>query len=126
MWIDVTWGAGGSTADKTLEICIEALKHRGLNVMMHLTCTNMPKEELKKALETCKENGIRNILALRGDPPGHLEKGDQSEGFKQCEGGFAYATDLVKYIRATAQLPRFRMAFIFASHAQPCCIYLSS
>jgi len=100
MWIDVTWGAGGSTADKTLEICIEALKHRGLNVMMHLTCTNMPKEELKKALETCKENGIRNILALRGDPPGHLEKGDQSEGFKQCEGGFAYATDLVKYIRA--------------------------
>merc|ERR1719506_3614389 len=99
MWIDVTWGAGGSTADKTLEICINALKYHGLNVMMHLTCTNMPKEELKKALETCKENGIRNILALRGDPPGHLEQGDKSEGFKQCEGGFAYATDLVKYIR---------------------------
>merc|ERR1719321_1999688 len=97
MWIDVTWGAGGSTADKTLEICIEALKYRGLNVMMHLTCTNMPKEKLKEALDTCKENGICNILALRGDPPGYLEKG--GEGFKQCEGGFAYATDLVKYIR---------------------------
>merc|ERR1740117_798676 len=40
-----------------------------------------------------------NILALRGDPPGHLEKGEESQGFKQCEGGFAYATDLVKYIR---------------------------
>merc|ERR1719453_2563693 len=100
MWIDVTWGAGGSTADKTLEICINALKYHGLNVMMHLTCTNMPKESLKDALNTCKENGIRNILALRGDPPGHLEKGAESEGFKQCEGGFAYATDLVKYIRA--------------------------
>merc|ERR1712193_281069 len=97
MWIDVTWGAGGSTADKTLEICINALKYHGLNVMMHLTCTNMPKEELKEALDTCKENGICNILALRGDPPGYLEKG--GEGFKQCEGGFAYATDLVKYIR---------------------------
>merc|ERR1719311_610219 len=97
MWIDVTWGAGGSTADKTLEICINALKYHGLNVMMHLTCTNMPKEELKKALDTCKENGICNILVLRGDPPGYLEKG--GEGFKQCEGGFAYATDLVKYIR---------------------------
>merc|ERR1719231_240669 len=36
MWIDVTWGAGGSTADKTLEICINALKYHGLNVMMHL------------------------------------------------------------------------------------------
>jgi methylenetetrahydrofolate reductase (NADPH) len=68
--------------------------------MMHLTCTNMPKDELKKALDTCKENGICNILALRGDPPGHLEQGDKSEGFKQCEGGFAYATDLVKYIRS--------------------------
>merc|ERR1719359_2559775 len=100
MWVDVTWGAGGSTADKTLEICINALKVHGLNVMMHLTCTNMPKESLKDALNTCKENGIRNILALRGDPPGHLEKGAESEGFKQCEGGFAYATDLVKYIRA--------------------------
>merc|ERR1719482_167729 len=97
MWVDVTWGAGGSTADKTLEICISALKYYGLNVMMHLTCTNMPKEKLKEALDTCKENGICNILALRGDPPGYLEKG--GEGFKQCEGGFAYATDLVKYIR---------------------------
>merc|ERR1719160_2277495 len=99
MWIDVTWGAGGSTADKTLEICINALKYSGLNVMMHLTCTNMPKDKLKEALDTCKENGICNILALRGDPPGHLEQGAKSEGFKQCEGGFAYATDLVKYIR---------------------------
>jgi methylenetetrahydrofolate reductase (NADPH) len=98
MWIDVTWGAGGSTSEKTLELCINALKVHGLNVMMHLTCTNMPKESLKAALDTCKENGICNILALRGDPPGYLEKG--GEGFKQCEGGFAYATDLVKYIRA--------------------------
>merc|ERR1719261_842741 len=97
MWIDVTWGAGGSTSEKTLELCINALKVHGLNVMMHLTCTNMPKEKLKEALDTCKENGICNILALRGDPPGYLEKG--GEGFKQCEGGFAYATDLVKYIR---------------------------
>merc|ERR1719158_731970 len=96
MWIDVTWGAGGSTADKTLEICIHALKYSGLNVMMHLTCTNMPKESLKEALQICKDNGIRNILALRGDPPAGINKGE----WKQVEGGFAYATDLVKYIRA--------------------------
>merc|ERR1719473_1635970 len=55
MWIDVTWGAGGSTSEKTLELCINALKVHGLNVMMHLTCTNMPKESLKAALDTCKE-----------------------------------------------------------------------
>merc|ERR1719421_1395394 len=70
MWVDVTWGAGGSTADKTLEICITALKYYGLNVMMHLTCTNMEVSKIKEALEVCKANGIRNILALRGDPPG--------------------------------------------------------
>merc|ERR1719159_382045 len=95
MWIDVTWGAGGSTADKTLEICINAQKYHGLNVMMHLTCTNMPKESLHAALSTCKEHGIRNILALRGDPPAGVNQGE----WKQVEGGFAYAVDLVKFIR---------------------------
>merc|ERR1719446_314863 len=95
MWVDVTWGAGGSTADKTLEICINALKYHGLDVMMHLTCTNMEKEALHRALTTCKENGICNILALRGDPPAGVNAGE----WKAVEGGFAYATDLVKYIR---------------------------
>merc|ERR1719446_484367 len=95
MWIDVTWGAGGSTADKTLEICINALKYHGLDVMMHLTCTNMEKEALHRALTTCKENGICNILALRGDPPAGVNAGE----WKAVEGGFAYANDLVKYIR---------------------------
>merc|ERR1719478_1231190 len=95
MWIDVTWGAGGSTADKTLEICINALKYHGLDVMMHLTCTNMEKEALHRALTTCKENGICNILALRGDPPAGVNAGE----WKAVEGGFAYAVDLVKYIR---------------------------
>merc|ERR1719399_132309 len=95
MWIDVTWGAGGSTADKTMEICINAQKYHGLNVMMHLTCTNMPVESLKAALDECKANGICNILALRGDPPAGVNTGE----WKQVEGGFCYATDLVKYIR---------------------------
>merc|ERR1719387_1938141 len=95
MWVDVTWGAGGSTADKTLEICINALKYYGLNVMMHLTCTNMEVSKIKEALEICKTNGIRNILALRGDPPAG---GDQGK-WEKIEGGFGYAVDLVKYIK---------------------------
>jgi hypothetical protein len=61
--------------------------------MMHLTCTNMPQERLTSALDKCKEHGIDNILALRGDPP----KGE--EKFTQVEGGFACALDLVKFIR---------------------------
>lgn len=61
--------------------------------MMHLTCTNMPVENLEAALQQCKEAGITNILALRGDPP-HGE-----DHFTQVKGGFACALDLVKYIR---------------------------
>ena len=91
MWVDVTWGAGGSTADKTVTICEEAAK-KGLDVMMHLTCTNMERHVIDKTLAYCKEIGIRNILALRGDPPVGQE-------WQQIEGGFAYAQDLVRYIR---------------------------
>merc|ERR1719199_1041996 len=94
MWVDVTWGAGGSTADKTMEICVNALQYHGLDVMMHLTCTNMPKEKLQEALLKCKEQGIRNILALRGDPPAGINQGE----WKQVEGGFAHATDLIAHI----------------------------
>lgn len=65
----------------------------GMETMMHLTCTNMPVEKLEVALQQCKDAGIRNILALRGDPPHGQEK------FTQVEGGFSCALDLVKYIR---------------------------
>jgi len=91
-WIDVTWGAGGSTSRLTHEICHNAQNYIGLNTMMHMTCTNMPKEELRDALVKAKQSGIRNILALRGDPP-------RGEDWKQIEGGFAHAVDLVRYIR---------------------------
>jgi len=64
-----------------------------METMMHLTCTNMPVEKLEAALQQCKAAGIRNILALRGDPP------HGQEHFTQVEGGFACALDLVKYIR---------------------------
>jgi methylenetetrahydrofolate reductase (NADPH) len=93
-FIDFTWGAGGTTSDKTPELCLQSMKRFGLVVNMHLTCTNMPKEKVDLALALCKSNGIRNIVALRGDPPvGQTE-------WKACDSGFACALDLVKYIRA--------------------------
>lgn len=65
-WIDVTWGAGGSTSELTQEICHTAQNFLGLETMMHMTCTNMPKESIKAALQKARDSGIRNILALRG------------------------------------------------------------
>ncbi|ORZ36024.1 methylenetetrahydrofolate reductase-domain-containing protein [Catenaria anguillulae PL171] len=94
-FIDVTWAAGGSTADTTLDVCEYAQKVAGLEVCMHLTCTNMPKQMIDDALAKAREIGIQNILALRGDPPRGQER------WTACEGGLSYAVDLVKYIRQT-------------------------
>ncbi|KAG4131341.1 hypothetical protein ERO13_D09G199900v2 [Gossypium hirsutum] len=91
---DITWGAGGSTADLTLDIANKMQNMICVETMMHLTCTNMPVEKIDHALETIKSNGIQNVLALRGDPPHGQDK------FVQVEGGFSCALDLVKHIRA--------------------------
>ncbi|ORE11430.1 methylenetetrahydrofolate reduct [Rhizopus microsporus var. microsporus] len=92
-FIDITWGAGGSSADLTTEIVATTQSVYGLETMMHLTCTNMPIEKIDKALEAAKQCGCQNILALRGDPP----KGQLN--WESCENGFNYAIDLVRYIR---------------------------
>jgi methylenetetrahydrofolate reductase (NADPH) len=91
---DITWGAGGTTADLTLEIANKMQNIICVETMMHLTCTNMPVDKIDHALETIKSNGIQNVLALRGDPPHGQEK------FVQAEGGFACARDLVQHIRS--------------------------
>src|SRR5690606_27453622 len=69
MFVDITWGAGGSTQELTLEIAANAQKFLGVTVLMHLSCTGLTVDQLKQALEKAKEAGIKNILALRGDPP---------------------------------------------------------
>ncbi|KAH6832198.1 methylenetetrahydrofolate reductase 2 [Perilla frutescens var. hirtella] len=91
---DITWGAGGATADLTLEIANRMQNMVCVETMMHLTCTNMPVEKIDAALSAIKSNGIQNVLALRGDPPHGHDK------FVQVHGGFACALDLVHHIRA--------------------------
>lgn len=93
LFCDVTWGAGGSTSDLTMELCTNAAKEFGMEMNMHLTCTNMKAELVDEALATAKAHGIRNIVALRGDPPAGEEK------WEAVEGGFTCALDLVKHIR---------------------------
>ena len=92
-YIDVTWGAGGSTAEKTFDMSKTIQKYFGLDVMMHLTCTNMPIDSIKQVLLDSKENNISNILALRGDPP------QGASHWENNYSGFNNGVDLVKYIR---------------------------
>lgn len=96
-FIDITWGAGGTTSDTTLALSKNAQQFFGLDVMMHLTCANMSESRLRNALDQAKEAGIRNILALRGDPP--------LPGSKQpVEASFIdNSIDLIKWIRKNYQ-----------------------
>src|SRR3954464_15711655 len=81
----VTYGAGGSTRDKTLMIVDGIQRQHGLTAMAHLTCVNSTKEQLADVLQEARRLGIKNILALRGDPP--IGTGE----FQKIEGGFEYS-----------------------------------
>jgi methylenetetrahydrofolate reductase (NADPH) len=94
LFVTITWGAGGSTAQKSLDLARTCQRELGLTTCLHLTCTNMKKEILDEALKEAKNIGIRNILALRGDPP----RG-QEYWIEEDFNDFNYAIDLVKYIR---------------------------
>ena len=96
LFVTVTWGAGGSTATKSLELAELCQRELGLTTCLHLTCTNMSKELVDRALEDARTLGIRNILALRGDPPRGEEYSLDGE---KAQVEFEWAVDLVRYIR---------------------------
>jgi methylenetetrahydrofolate reductase (NADPH) len=89
----VTYGAGGSTRDKTLGIVERIQKKHGLLAMSHVTCVNSTQEQLGQTLIEAKARGITNILALRGDPPSGISE------FLPISGGFEFARDLVAFIK---------------------------
>jgi len=93
LFVDFTWGAGGSTSDLTLELAVNTKKNYGMDVNMHMTCTNQDASKVDVGLEGAKAGHVRNICALRGDPPKGQEK------WEAVEGGFECALDLVKHIR---------------------------
>jgi methylenetetrahydrofolate reductase (NADPH) len=97
LFVSVTWGAGGSTATKSLELAEICQRQLGLTTCLHLTCTNMSRGLVDEALEEAKALGIRNILALRGDPPRPEEY--HVDGEEDSNKDFSYAVDLVRYIR---------------------------
>jgi methylenetetrahydrofolate reductase (NADPH) len=89
----VTYGAGGSTRETTLTIVDRIQRQEGLTAMAHMTCVNATRDDTASVLEQARGLGIRNVLALRGDPPGGT--GD----FRKTEGGFEYSFELVRFIR---------------------------
>jgi len=91
-YCSVTYGAGGSTRDKTLMIVDRIQRQHGLIALAHLTCVNHTRGQVRELLEKIRSLGCKNILALRGDPPGGGE-------FQPTPGGFEFASQLVRFIR---------------------------
>lgn len=93
-YVSVTYGAGGSTRQKTVDLVERIQNELAIRSMAHLTCVGHTADEIGSILDTLWNSGIRNVLALRGDPPV-----GQSQ-FTATEGGFANSSELVKYVRA--------------------------
>jgi len=91
-YCSVTYGAGGSTRDKTLMIVDRIQREHNLTALAHLTCVNHTREEVRALLEKIRALDCKNILALRGDAPGGGE-------FQPTPGGFEFSSQLVKFIR---------------------------
>lgn len=101
-FITCTYGAGGSTRDKTLDVVEQVRQRFKLPVASHLTVVGATVDQLREYLGEARTRGIENIVALRGDPPqGETE-------FRVSEGGLRYANELVQLIRA--EFPNFGIA----------------
>ena len=92
-YVSVTYGAGGSTRRRTIDLVCRIKKEIGLESMAHLTCVGSSSDEILTILDILHDDGIENVLPLRGDPP----KGENS--FISVSGGFSYADELVSFIR---------------------------
>ncbi|KDQ61166.1 hypothetical protein JAAARDRAFT_55867 [Jaapia argillacea MUCL 33604] len=108
--VSVTWGAGGSSRERSLELAGIIQAENGIDTVLHLTCTNMEQGTVDEALRGAKERGIQSILALRGDPP----RGE--EYWIPTDPRFNHAIDLVKYIRSS---PEFSPQFCIGVAAYP-------
>jgi methylenetetrahydrofolate reductase (NADPH) len=90
-FVSVTYGAGGSTRDRSIRIAQEITKRTGISTVAHLTCVGSTRDELIAILHSYKEAGITSILALRGDPTG-----GPSAPWTPTSGGFNHADELVQ------------------------------
>ncbi|MCW2767156.1 MAG: 5,10-methylenetetrahydrofolate reductase [Nocardioides sp.] len=97
-FVSVTYGAGGSTRDTTVRVTGRIARETSMTPMAHLTCVGHTREEIEAILDTYAEAGIRNIMALRGDPSG----GPRAE-WEATPGGLTYASELVELVHSRGQ-----------------------
>src|SRR5712692_7243453 len=92
-FVSVTYGAGGSTRQRTHDLVVRIKETTALDPVPHLTCVCHQEEEIRSILERYAEHGISNIHALSGDVP------RDKKGYDRSQDAFRYAADLVRYIK---------------------------
>jgi methylenetetrahydrofolate reductase (NADPH) len=94
-FVSVTYGAGGSTTErrKTIDIVRHLKRDYGMEAMAHFTCVGATTAELREMLDTMRDAGVENVLALRGDPP------EGEDEWTATEGGLSYSRELIELIR---------------------------
>src|SRR5580704_7923480 len=93
-FVSVTYGAGGSTRERTHDLIVRIHRETNLTAVSHLTSVCHSREELSGILDRYAASGIENILALGGDPPRNLE------GYDRANDAFQYAAQLVGFIKS--------------------------
>jgi methylenetetrahydrofolate reductase (NADPH) len=101
-FVSVTYGAGGTTRDRTHELIVRIQAETNLTAVSHLTSVCHSKDELSAILDRYASSGIENILALRGDPPRNLP------GYSRDDDAFQYAEQLVRFIASRHRAPDSR------------------
>ena len=116
-YCSVTYGAGGTTRDKTLGIVDRIQREHGLTCMMHLTCVGATEQQIASVVSEARQKGVVNLLALRGDPP------PGTAAFVRTEGGFEFSRQLVEFLRqqggfsiGTAGFPEGHIAQLNGKH----------
>ena len=93
-FVSVTYGAGGSTRQLTIELTSAIKRETGIEAMAHLTCVGHGRTELAEILERLKSAGVENVLALRGDPP------KEQATFTPAPDGFSHGNELMQFVRS--------------------------
>ena len=110
LFVSITYGAGGSTQDNTLEIATRLRQDLNFETLVHLTCVNSSREKIRAFMKKLEQAGIQNVLALRGDAPA-------GEDFDWSSSEFHHASDLVTFVRQN--FPDFCVGVAGYPHPHP-------